>query len=107
MGKSTAQHLASLQSEWAGPRKLERAGYVLDLADNLYLRRLQDETTREFRDADGSELESVRGRPAKMKALCSSSALAVNVFDYWRDKPADPLSQALETGPIASRLEGQ
>jgi hypothetical protein len=102
MAKSTAQHLASLQSEWVGPRKLERAGYVFDLADNLYLGRLHAETDREFRDADGSELESVRERPAKMKALCSSSALAVNVFDYWRDKPAAPLSQALAIGPIAA-----
>jgi hypothetical protein len=33
--------------------------------------------------------------PAKMRALHSSAALAVNVFDYWTDRPKEPLWRAL------------
>ena len=36
-----------------------------------------------------------RTRPAKMKALHSSSALAVNFFDLWTGRDPDPLKKAL------------
>lgn len=38
----------------------------------------------EFEAADGRELRYHDGEPPKMHAVHSSSALAVNVFDYWR-----------------------
>ena len=46
-----------------------------------------------FMNADGHELEMKDGYPPKMTALYSSSALCVNVFQYFIDKPE--LSSAL------------
>ena len=43
----------------------------------------------------GSELLPKDDRPAKMAALHSSSALAVNAFDYWSGKVLSPIAAAL------------
>jgi len=48
-----------------------------------------------FDNGSGSELRDGPSRPAKMKALHSSSALAVNVFDYWSERNTAPLMAAL------------
>lgn len=53
--------------------------YVHELDDNFHLRP-SDKTMAEFREAAGQELSG------KMKALHSSSALAVNVFEFWRHR---------------------
>ena len=45
----------------------------------------------------GGELRARRGGlPGKLSSPWSSSALAANVFDYWRDKDLDHVIQALE-----------
>lgn len=49
-----------------------------------------------FDNGSGSELRDGPSRPAKMKALHSSSALAVNVFDYWSERHTAPLMAALD-----------
>jgi hypothetical protein len=51
-------------------------------------------TLAEFANGDGNELGTVQ-RPGKMRSLRSSSALAVNFFDYWRYRPLAPLTAAL------------
>jgi hypothetical protein len=48
---------------------------------------LNDETRKELDDGNGGELATGVDGPAKIQALHSSSALGVNVFDYWRGKP--------------------
>ena len=48
-----------------------------------------------FERGSGSELLDTPTRPAKLKALHSSSALAVNVFDYWTTVDSSPLARAL------------
>ena len=53
--------------------------YTFDLLHNLY-EPLQPDVRESFLRADGSELN---GDPSKMQALHSSSALGVNVFQYW------------------------
>ncbi|HEX6070099.1 MAG TPA: hypothetical protein VFZ18_09745, partial [Longimicrobiaceae bacterium] len=68
-------------------------GYTLRLEDNL-LQPLNDRTRAELVAGAGSEL-GIDGGRGKMQALHSSSALAVNVFDYWRDRPREPLERAL------------
>ena len=90
-------HVECAQAQWASQagKSLERPGYVKDLADNLLLRKLNPETEAEFVEADGSELLDSGRRPAKMRALLSSSALAVNFFDSWRHIPKEPLTNAL------------
>lgn len=72
----------------------KRNGIVLDekrpyakLVENNLFKNLSTETRFEFENGDGGELKPKDGNPAKMAALRSSSALCVNVFDYFRDKP--------------------
>jgi len=53
----------------------------------------------------GSELTPGTARPARLYSLCSSAALVVNVFGYWRGRDQTPLLQALGiAGPGGTRL---
>src|SRR5687768_14382755 len=85
------------QTKWASDAgiPLERKGYALTLAGNLVPGGLHQETLDEFAQGDGAELRDSGRRPAKMRALVSSSALAANFFDGWRNVPKDPLVSAL------------
>lgn len=73
------------QQAWANQRRIEfdRDGYTLSLNDNLYLP-LSLIAKKEFRSGKGDEMGS-DGQRGKMQALHSSSALALNVFGYWRE----------------------
>jgi hypothetical protein len=82
------QHILSKQTEWARNNNIEligskgnrgRLAYTQKLEENLF-KPMNDRTERAFRDGDGGELS---GYPAKMQAVHSSSALCVNVFQYW------------------------
>jgi hypothetical protein len=90
-------HVEATQAKWAldAGIPLQRPGYVAVLADNLVPNGLHQETLAEFAKADGAELRDSGSRPAKMRALVSSSALAANFFDNWRHVPKDPLVTAL------------
>ena len=57
--------------------------YTTKLCDNLF-ESLTDETRAAFCSGDGNELKSAGRRVPKMQALHSSSALVVNVFQYWQ-----------------------
>jgi len=59
--------------------------YTKTLDKNLF-QPLRSEIEDSFNKADGGELHSTSTTPSKMQALHSSSALAVNVFQYWMDK---------------------
>ena len=58
-------------------------GYTSTLEENLFVN-LSEATRAEFNGADGGELNSKNGKQPKMHAVHSSSALPVNVFEYWR-----------------------
>ena len=98
--------LAAAQTAWAqrSQTALRPPGYVAALSDNLFLRHLHSDTETEFREGDGSELMDVGRRPAKMRALLSSSALAVNFFDAWRDTSKNGLAEALGLPEPITRL---
>ena len=90
------------QREWARSHGItfDEQGYTLDPKDNLYLP-LSDASREEFANGDGSELPR-GGKRGKMQALHSSSALACNVFEYWRQRDPTPLANALGLeNPIA------
>lgn len=91
------QYVERAQVAWASEIPLDsaRPTYAATLADNLFLRELRGATEAEFRLGDGGELEDTLRRPAKMRALISSSALAVNFFDPWRDSRYAGLAKAL------------
>jgi hypothetical protein len=93
------QQLLNQQRLWARGRglALDTKGYLESVDANL-LQPLTEKTKRSFENGSGSELQDTPSRPAKMKALHSSSALAVNVFDYWVGKDTSALMSALGLG---------
>jgi len=100
---SPALPIRQQQRAWARSKgiDIDKSGYTLTLGDNL-CHPLSRCAEAEFRAGDGTEL----GRPSsrgKMQALHSSSALACNVFDYWRGRDTSALAKALEMqAPICS-----
>jgi hypothetical protein len=82
------------QLVWAARHgvKYDNDGYTLSLNENLYLP-LLPVTEEEFKRGKGDELGSSDKR-GKMRALHSSSALAINVFQYWRTRNVDNIARA-------------
>lgn len=76
----------------------------MSAGDNLFLSGLNRDTETEFREGDGSEMRDVGTRPAKMRALLSSSALAGNFFDACETPRIGPLLLDL-AGVHDTRLE--
>ena len=99
----TVTILKRQQAAWAqsAGKAPDKRGYVSSV--ELNLRAPLDPATRnEFRRGSGGELVDRNRRPAKMRAVHSSSALAVNFFDFWRSREKEPLARALRMpAPIA------
>jgi len=95
----TRDTLLALQRRWAEDANIavDGRGYVTSYASNLW-KPLSLAAKTSFDLGGGSELRDGKTRPAKMRALHSSSALAVNVFDYWSVRDPTPLLEALEIG---------
>jgi hypothetical protein len=99
--------LPAVQSQlaWAERSRIAtERGYTRELHSNLRCR-LSAEAERAFARGSGSETRSRGGQPPKMSALHSSSALAVNVFDYWTGRALAPLVRALGVDGSASSFE--
>jgi hypothetical protein len=62
-----------------------RPTYTHDLDQNLFEPLLEENQTR-FEDGNGQEIFGTQETPAKMQALHSSSAIAVNLFQYWQKR---------------------
>lgn len=94
------------QLRWASGRSPDpkHTSYLLNRDANLFLGHLHPDTEQEFGLGDGSELEDTKRRPAKMRALSSSAALAVNFFDAWRDKDKAALAKALDLPATITEL---
>ena len=84
------------QRDWAEAQGLEpdHRGYLVDVRSNLF-KPMAPRTEAAFKKGSGSELKDTPNRPAKMKALHSSSALAVNFFDFWTEQDKSALQRAL------------
>ena len=91
-----AARIRDQQRQWAkqAGQKPDAKGYVRKVEDNLW-RPLHAETRKEFERASGNELRGFGKRPAKLRALHSSAALACNFFDFWRDRDKSALAKAL------------
>lgn len=92
------------QTAWA-----ERHGIPFDASsrcgsvqDNLFMS-LNPHSAEEFGGGAGGELGTPE-EPGSMASLRSSSALAVNVFDAWRDGDPTPLAPLLNSDPSADRV---
>lgn len=92
---SPATVVRNQQRAWAVGRgvAIDSSGYTIELDDNLFLP-LSAGARSELGGGDGGELGSP-GERGKMQALHSSSALACNVFAYWRGRDASVLAAAL------------
>jgi hypothetical protein len=73
--------IVGCQLRWAAHAGIPVEAYTRTLRGNIFGGQLCQETREEYIRGKGHELE---GKRAHMKALYSSSALVVNVFDYWR-----------------------
>jgi hypothetical protein len=84
------------QIAWASHagKQISRQGYLSSIDANL-LQPLSASAREGFDNGGGSELMDTETRPAKIKALHSSAALAVNVFDYWAMRNPVPLAAAM------------
>ncbi|WP_417873604.1 PGN_0703 family putative restriction endonuclease [Xanthomarina gelatinilytica] len=92
------------QQNWAKRNGLELVGgtkpnrgeknYVANLTSNIYNQHLSLETQQNFKEGDGNETKDNKSNLSKMKALHSSSALPVNVFQYWQEKDVSPILSA-------------
>jgi hypothetical protein len=85
------------QERWAATQgqAVDARGYLKTVELNLR-EPLSAKAGAAFAAGDGGELTDSRSRPAKMRALHSSSALAVNVFDFWTTHDPTPLAEALQ-----------
>lgn len=101
---TTYRRILNQQQVWARERgiKFDEDGYTLHLKDNLFCP-LLPKSAEEFRSGRGDELgnKSVR---SKMQALHSSSALVINVFEYWRSQSVDFIAQACGASKGATSL---
>ena len=88
---SAFEYIISKQIQWAKNRGLTllgsenkrgRPAYTIELNMNLYAP-LVESARLCFEQGNGNELVSSSESPAKMQAVHSSSALGVNVFQYW------------------------
>lgn len=86
------EYIISKQIQWAlnNGKDLEgskesrgRFAYTRELNQNLF-EPLALEDRKRFEEGDGHEIRSDPGNQAKMQALHSSSALSVNIFQYWK-----------------------
>ncbi len=97
------------QSLWATKAglKLDAKGYFASWEENLH-RPLSSQALAAFRRGSGNELQDVENRAAKMRAAHSSSALVVNVFDYWSGSAERVLSAlGLPAGGKSVSFEAQ
>ena len=90
---NTVEQIISKQIEWANNKGLTLIGsqgvrgrkvYTTKLHENLFLP-LTSQARKDLEGGDGGELNGTETRPAKIQALHSSSALGINLFDYWRN----------------------
>jgi hypothetical protein len=89
--------LLRAQRRWADAQGVpyDARGFVRALADNLRAS-LDESALAELQR--GSELAPRTMQPARGHSLCSSAALVINVFAYWRGRDQSPLLDALGAG---------
>jgi len=92
---NVTEQIIAKQIEWAKNKGIELIGSAGDRGRKVYTTKIEDnlfqpldaKSKKELEDGDGGESKSKAGQPAKIQALHSSAALAVNLFDYWRNAP--------------------
>lgn len=92
IGMKAYEYILSKQIQWAlnqgisligSQGKRGRPAYTPHLNQNLF-EPLDPAIKKSLESGDGSEINGSPNRPAKMQAVHSSSALGVNIFQYWQ-----------------------
>lgn len=104
------------QIEWAKNNGLQLTGshghrgskvYTTIVEDNLF-QSLNNQTRANLENGDGGELAGTKDRPAKIQAIHSSSALGINVFDYWRGlRDLSIITSSCGLSRAGSKLNGE
>lgn len=96
MSQSARSRVAAAQRTWASSQGyfVDERGYLREVDLNL-LGGLSPGAQSAFEAADGAELTDTAARPAKMRSVISSSALAINVFQHWTRVDAASLGAAI------------
>lgn len=102
---SSRSRILTQQKQWAQSAGLRiiAPGYLESVEANLR-QPMQPETLAAFQAGEAAELKDFPRYPAKLRALFSSAALVVNVFDHWTTRDAAPLLAALGLEGRAERL---
>ena len=102
---SSRSRILAQQKEWAQSAGLRviAPGYLESVDANLRLP-MHAETLAAFQAGEAAELKDFPRFPAKLRALFSSAALVVNVFDHWTTRDAAPLLAALGVEGCAEHL---
>jgi hypothetical protein len=96
-------YVLTKQVSWANRNNIELVGsaitrgkqtYTKSVSENLF-EPILPETKIEISKGDGGELNSSASQSAKICAVHSSSAIGVNVLQYWKDKSINDLTHAL------------
>lgn len=97
------EYILTKQTSWADRNNIKligseitkgRLAYTENLDKNLF-ESLLPETKSEIEKGDGGELKGDSTQSAKMSAVHSSSAIGVNVLQYWKNKNIPDLAYAL------------
>jgi hypothetical protein len=106
MTQSPLSGVIAAQKAWAANQgyAVEDPGYLESVSLNLF-GGLSLIAKAAFLAADGGELSDDEGRPAKMRSLISSSALALNVFQYWALCANAPIGKALGLSGTVQGIE--
>jgi len=87
-----SEYIIAKQVQWAMNQDIKLTGsegkrgrpaYTPSLDENLFEPLLPD-VRESFEKGDGNEVNGSKSTPAKMQAVHSSSALGVNIFQYWQ-----------------------
>jgi hypothetical protein len=102
---SARSRILAQQEAWALSAGLRviAPGYLESVDANLR-RPMAPATLAAFEAGEAPELKDYPRYPAKLRALFSSAALVVNVFDHWCERDPAPLLAALEIEGRARQL---
>jgi hypothetical protein len=102
---SIVKTIKDKQLHWASARGIavDESGYTRKRCHHLFVT-LSDESLAEFDGANGGELGK-KGERGKIQALHSSSALAVNAFEFQRERDKSALASAMGLSSARTDVE--
>jgi Restriction Endonuclease associating with ARP len=103
---SSRSRIVEQQKAWAlgAGLRVIAPGYLESVEANLRLP-MAPRTLAAFQAEEAAELKDFPRYPAKLRALFSSAALVVNVFEHWAGRDAGPLLSALGITGSAQRID--